>query len=315
MRTYDKKPLTYAEQVSLLQKRGLIVNDIQRAERYLSVISYYRLSAYFIPYCITKDEFVVGSTFDNILDLYLFDRELRIHVFDAIERIEVAIRAQIVNQLSHKYNDSHWQDNIALFKPPKINPRTGNIYHVYQETQEIIQRNKTKRDPQVFIKHYVSKYNKPNNPPSWMCIELLTIGELSRLFSALKKSSDRKEIAAYFGLHHNVFSSWLHTLVYVRNICAHHSRLWNIDFAIKPDVLLKPKHDWIDNIFNSNNHRCFYFLSIVKYLLKSINPNNHFKERLVGLFEKYPTVPIAYMGIPTTDGVNLIDWRQQPIWR
>lgn len=315
MRAYIKKPLTIAEQVGLLQDRGLIVNDIGRAERYLSVISYYRLSAYFIPYCITKDKFVVGSTFDNILDLYLFDRELRLVVFDAIERIEVAIRTQIVNQLSHKYKDSHWQDDISLFKPPFTNPRTGTAQYIYQETQDIIERNKTKKNPQVFIKHYVSTYNKPANPPSWMSIELLTIGELSRLYSALKESSDRKGIAAFFGLHHSVFSSWLHTLVYVRNICAHHGRLWNIDFAIKPEALLKPEHPWLDKIFNSNNHRCFYFLSVLKYLLISINPNNHFKEKLLALFEKYPAVPIAYMGIPTTDGVNLIDWKRQPIWR
>jgi abortive infection bacteriophage resistance protein len=314
MRTYTKKPLTYEEQLSLLLERGLIINDIKRAKRYLSVISYYRLSAYFLPYSLYNDRFIVGTTFDDILNLYLFDRELRLFVFDAIERIEVSLRAQMVYQLSLKYRDSHWLDKSVLFKPSKINPKTRKILHVYQETQDIIERNKSSMYPEVFIKHYISTYNKPSNPPSWMSIELLTIGELSRLYSALKNNSDKKGIADFYGLHHNVLSSWLHTLVYVRNICAHHARLWNRDFAIKPDVLLKPKRVWLDEIFNSNNNRCFYFLSLVKYLLISINPNNHFKEKLIALFEKYPTVPIAYMGIPTTDGVNLVDWKKQPVW-
>lgn len=314
MRTYKKKPLTYTEQVQLLQKRGLIVNDIHRAERYLSVISYYRLSAYFLPYYGKKDQFVAGTTFDMVLDLYLFDRELRLIVFDAIERIEIAIRTQMIYKLSHKYNDSHWQDNAAIFNPPSINLRTGKTIDVYQETQEIIQKHKSAKHSEVFIKHYVSTYNKPANPPSWMSVELLTIGELSRLYTALKNNSDRQEIADFFGLPHKVFTSWLHTLAYVRNICAHHARLWNRDFAIKPEVIRKPRHPWIDQTFNSNNHRCFYFLSIVKYFLISANPGNHLKERLIALFEEYPSVPIAYLGIPTTNG-TMIDWKLQPIWR
>lgn len=125
MKTYKKKPLTYSQQVDLLKSRGLHFENISRAERYLSEISYYRLSAYFLPFCSKKDKFNDNASFDRILDLYLFDRELRLLVFDAIERIEVAIRTQMIYQLSHKYNDSHWQDNAALFNPPVTNPRSG----------------------------------------------------------------------------------------------------------------------------------------------------------------------------------------------
>lgn len=315
MKTYKKKPLTYVQQMQLLQSRGLIIRDSHRAERYLSEISYYRLSAYYLPFCKTKDNFIEGTTFDQVLDLYLFDRELRLIVFDAIERIEVAIRTQVIYQLSHKYKDSHWQDNAAIFDPPYTNTRTGKTTFIYQEIQDIIQKQRTAKHPEVFVKHYISNYNNPPNPPCWMCLELLTIGELSKLYTALKNNGDRQLIADFFGLHHKVFTSWLHTLVYVRNICAHHARLWNREFAIKPDVIKKAKHHWIDPAFNSNSHRCFYFLSIVKYLLISANPGNHFKERLTVLFEKYPNVPLAYLGIPTTDGTNLMDWKHQPLWK
>lgn len=315
MRKYKKEPLTYTEQIKLLQKRGLIVNDISRVERYLGEISYYRLSGYFLPLCESKDKFVEGTTFDDILSLYLFDRDLRLIVFDAIERVEVAIRTQIIYKLSHKYNDSHWQDNAAIFKPSHTNSRTGKTYYVYQDIQDLIQKQKTAKHPEVFIKHYISKYNDPPNPPCWMSIELLTIGELSRLYTALKNNSDKKNIAEFFGLHHTVFESWFHTLAYVRNICAHHARLWNRELAIKPMVLIKPKYKWIDKAFNRNNHRCFYFLSVMKYLLINANPSNHLKERLVGLFEKYPDVPTKYMGIPTNRSSKLIDWQLQPIWQ
>ena len=148
-----------------------------------------------------------------------------------------------------------------------------------------------------------------------MCIELLTIGELSRLYSALRDNNDKQLIANFFRLPHIVFSSWLHTLVYVRNICAHHCRLWNRDFAIKPLVLKKPKNPWISSLFNKNNHRCFYFLCILKYFLLSANPGNYLKEDLVTLLKKYPYVPIEYMGIPSVEDKKLIDWKTQPLWR
>jgi len=315
MITYKKKALTYAEQVLLLANRGLGFEDVPRAERYLSEISYYRLSAYYLPFCGSKDSFKEGATFEQVLDLYLFDRELRLIVFDAIERIEVTLKAQIIYRLAHKYNDSHWQDNAAIFNTPYTNSRTGKTTYIYQETQDIIKRHIDAKYPEVFVKHYISKYNEPSNPPSWMSIELLTIGELSRLYQALRNNMDKQVIADFFNLHHTVFESWLHTLVYVRNICAHHARLWNRDFAIKPDVIKKPGLPWIDIAFNNNNHRCFYFLSLLKYLLISANPGNHFKDHLSALFVKYPEVPIAYMGIPSIDGSVLFDWEQQPVWK
>jgi len=148
-----------------------------------------------------------------------------------------------------------------------------------------------------------------------MSIELLTIGQLSRLFKALKKNQDRKDIASFFSLHHNVFASWLHSVTYVRNICAHHSRLWNRDFAIKPDILLTPQQAWLNINFAGNNHRCFYFLCTLKYLLGNANPSNHFKNKLLTLIQKYPTVPIQFLGIPSDGNGNLVDWQNQPLWQ
>lgn len=123
MEVFNKPPLTYEKQVELLLSRGLIVTDRKRAERHLANISYYRLSAYMLPYKKKEDGIIIdafkeGTTWDDIYDLYVFDRKLRLLVFDAIERLEVAIRTQIIYQLSHKYG-SHWQDNAHIFNPPR----------------------------------------------------------------------------------------------------------------------------------------------------------------------------------------------------
>jgi abortive infection bacteriophage resistance protein len=315
MRTYKKKPLLYTQQIALLKSRGLVIADEAKAERYLNEISYYRLSAYALPFQNAKDKFDEGTTFQDVLSLYLFDRELRLLVLDAIERIEIAIRAQMIYTLSHKYKDSHWQDNAAIFNPAIYNARTGQTFDIFSDTQVIIQKHLDQKHPEVFVKHYKTEYNAPKNPPSWMSIELLTIGELSRLYTGIKLNPDRQAIANFFHLPHTVFTSWLHTLVYVRNICAHHSRLWNRELAIKPDVLQNPRLPWIQASFNTNNHRTFYMLSILKYLLASANPGNHFKEKLEAIINKYPNTPIQFMGIPTTDSITLIDWKQENIWK
>jgi len=312
-KTYNKIPLSYNEQIVLLKNRGLTINDEPKALNYLKEISYYRLSAYFLPYQQVKDKFNSEVTFKQIINTYSFDRELRLLMFDCIERIEVAIRTQFIYGMSLHYNDSHWQDNQSLFITPYYN-KINVLVDPYASLQSIISKAKTVRTPEVFIKHYIDNYNKPANPPSWMCLELLTVGELSFLYRGLKNKDDKKRIATFFDVHPTVFISWLHTLAYVRNLCAHHSRLWNRDLAIEPEKLLKPIGNWIDKPYE-NNKRVFYFICVLKYLLLRANPNNSLKGKLEVLFNKYPTVPIQFLGIPSDGKGNMLDWKNQPLWK
>ncbi len=313
-KSYNKAPLFIADQLNLLESRNLTIENRTKAEEYLNAISYYRLSAYFLPYQMKKDQFNTGITFKQIIDTYSFDRELRLLVFDCIERIEVAIRTQLVYIMSTKYNDSHWQDNQSHFITPYYN-KIGNVVDPYSDFQALISKAKTARTPEVFVKHYIDNYNNPANPPAWMCFELLTIGELSHIYRGLRNNADKKQIADFFGVHHTVFTSWLHSITYVRNICAHHARLWNKDLAIEPDILLKPRGKWISKPFQ-NNKRTFYFLCVLNYLLHRANPGNSLKEKLENLFKKHPTIPIQFMGIPSKGGnsTELMDWQNEALW-
>jgi abortive infection bacteriophage resistance protein len=310
---YSKIPISFEEQILLLNNRGLVIDNEQKALSYLKEISYYRLSAYFLPYQKAKDKFDAYINFDQIIKTYSFDRELRLLVFDCIERIEVAIRTQFVYQMSLHYSDGHWQDNQNHFITPYYN-KIGNLVNPFADFQAIISKAKTARTPETFIKHYITNYHKPSNPPSWMCFELLTIGELSHIYRGLKNNADKKRIADFFEVHHTVFTSWLHTLTYVRNICAHHSRLWNRDLAIEPEKLLKPKGNWIDKPFE-NNKRVFYFLCVLRYMLLRANPGNSMKDKVENLFNKYPTVPIKFLGIPSDGKENLLNWQNEPLWK
>ncbi len=180
MGNYNKPPLTYTEQVELLRSRGMVISDEQRTERHLANISYYCLSAYMLPYKQKKngkilDSFREGITWDMVYNRYVFDRKLRLLIFDAIERLEVAIRAQIIYQLSHKY-DSHWQDRPEIFNPPKnITLRGGKVVatDVYGDIQKHIKEQLHNNKAEVFIQHYCNKYDTPENPPSWMSVEVM----------------------------------------------------------------------------------------------------------------------------------------------
>ncbi|SMC61535.1 Abi family protein [Pedobacter nyackensis] len=159
---YNKVPLSFEHQLALLKSRGLRVNEADEAIAiaYLSEVSYYRLSAYFLPYQTEKDVFNTSVNFNQIIKTYTFDRELRLLVFDCIERIEVAIRTQFIYTMATHYNDSHWQDNQACFITPYYN-KIGKLINPHADFQTIISKAKTARTPETFIKHYTSTYDTP----------------------------------------------------------------------------------------------------------------------------------------------------------
>lgn len=314
MNRYKKPPKTYKEQIELLKERGLIFADETKAERQLSTVSYYRLSAYMFPFKKKVDgkiidEFKEGTTWKDIYNLYVFDRKLRLLVFDAIEKIEVAVRCQIVYQLSHKYG-SHWQDNQSIFKEPVerlLSSGKTQTIDVFSEIQRHISDQLGNNRAELFIQHYTDTYDEPINPPSWMCVEIMYFNHLSRICTYLKQRSDVSGIASFFDLPPKTFNSWLHTINYVRNICAHHARLWNRDFNIVPERLDFSRHRiWISSPSTVKRSKVYYFLCMMNYILQTVNPNTSFTVRLKTLISEY-NPPLGAMGFPK-------DWENEKIW-
>ncbi|HPL94637.1 MAG TPA: Abi family protein [Paludibacteraceae bacterium] len=313
---YTKPPKTYQEQIELLKSRGLIIDDEKRAVRHLSAISYYRLSAYMLPYKqwandVCTDNFKLETTWSQVHDLYVFDRKLRILIFDAIERLEIAIRTQIIYQLSHKYG-SHWQDNKDIFKVHTRTRKDGAevTIDVFKDIQKHIKEQLVSNKAEVFIQHYAQKYDKPTNPPSWMSVEIMYFNHLSQICNNLNERSDIAAIAKWFGLPPEIFCSWLHSVNYVRNICAHHARLWNRDMNIVPMKLGFSKTKvWISNPDTVQRSKMYYFVCMINYLLQTANPSSSFKARLIALLDEYKhVVNTGYMGFPE-------NWKEENIWK
>jgi abortive infection bacteriophage resistance protein len=292
---YSKVFISCPDQIALLKSRGMKFSDEAKARHLLENISYYRFSGYWYPLLADKRNHVFkpDAGFETAFSLYRFDRELRQLINSEMEKIEVAIRAKMAYVMSLTYN-AFWMEDTALFSNPSV----------HRLTLDKIQ-DELDRSDEEFILSFKSKYSN-RFPPSFILLEITSFGALSRLYGNLKQGKPRKNIAGTFGLPDRVFESWLHSLVYIRNMCAHHARLWNRQIGIKP---LYPRHThntWIDTD-GVSNRRMYYILSIILYLLNVVNPGHTFKQKLANLFLKYPNVDRAAMGFPA-------GWRNEPLW-
>jgi len=311
---YNKLPKTFAEQVQLLKKRKLHIPNEEKAERILTYISYNRLSNYWFPMLKSPKEeeiFKDGSNFETIFKLYQFDSELRKITFHAIEQIEIAIRTQIIYHFSHQYNSGFWYEKSEAFdKYPSYVQFLSKISKNVQETKQ----------------EYILKYRKNYKqflPPSWKSFELLTFTNLLSILKNIKNQKELIPIAKSLGLHHSLLISWLDCFIYIRNITAHHGRLWNIILTIKPEWLKSPRGNWItrwENDYNPDgetlskvdkNDKVLKFyagICAILYCLQFINPYHDYKKQLLKLFSEYPEADLSHMGFPQ-------DWKEQDLWK
>lgn len=293
--SFHKPPLSVEEHIALLQSRGLIIKDIGYCINLLTYIGYYRLSGYMIPFYTQpshKHLFIGGATFEDIIKDYEFDRQLRVLCLGAIEKIEVAFRTVILNYMCLVQKDTHWYSNKDYFSDYTYhNDLMRKLEGEVGKTSEKPRR----KQKEVFIDHYHKKYSHPTLPPAWMIFETLSFGDLSFLFKHLRNIY-KKKVADYFSMDDKILSSWIHSLCYLRNLCAHHSRVWNREMSIPPKIANRYKH--IQTCGESN-----YFFGqtvIIKVLLDKVDPENNWLRSLDRLFKEFNknTDNILKMGFP-----------------
>ena len=299
MEVYSKKPLTIPEQLFLLQARGVTVEDTAFAELVLSNVSYYRFSAYLYPYRRKngEDGYELGTSFQKCWQLYHFDRRLRLCVLDAVERVEVAVKTGIVNTLATKYGPFAYRDPSFLANNLKTDRFKDLLHFVDEETQ---------KSKEEFVNHFRTKYDSQNGLPLWMAAEVMTFGNMLTLFRLMKKQ-DKNTIAKTFGSNEQIFESWLVHLNYIRNICAHHGRLWNRYMALKAIMPLKDPR-WKETNYPVNPNTIYSTLCIFKTLLDVVAPQSRWKHRFYALLKEFPDIPRTSMGIPN-------GFEQSALWK
>lgn len=153
-----------------------------------------------------------------------------------------------------------------------------------------------------FIQHYFTKYNSPELPPVWMVAEILSLGTWSQIFSNLKHRGDQKIICQHFKLDPILMASWLHSITYLRNLCAHHSMLWNRNFTLKPKIA----NAYQDQL--KNNTKFSAQAAILRIFLDIASPESQWAFHLSELINNHPQLNIEKMGFEP-------NWFMLPFWR
>lgn len=298
---YTKPALSFEQQAQRLLDRGLIAPDKGTLVRHLSVVNYYRLSAYWHPFkridpTPGDEHFAPCTTFEMIWRRYTFDSHLRLLVMDAIEHVEVAImRTRMVEQFTLQHGP------FGYCEPASFNPRLDHA-RLMNEIDIAVGRSK-----EEFVQRFHSKYTSEPRLPLWMTAEVMTFGHLFTFFRHLHRV-EKKRLAQAFDLYPPVLESWLHTLNFTRNTCAHHARLWNRAIPIRPKLPnIRHRPEWYDPV-EIYNQRVFAILTILKYLLSNITPQTDWSGSLLSLLHEYDEIPIRQMGFPA-------NWQESPLWQ
>jgi abortive infection bacteriophage resistance protein len=297
----SKPPKTFQEQLQLLKKRGMMFRDEATSLDLLANISYYRLKGYWWDMQNDKvsHTFRANTYFEDVIDRYNFDRRLRLILFDAIERIEIGLRTKIIYHLSVSYGPLWYMDEAIFSDGGKHQDHIEALFREFQYSQE------------VFIKDHKRRY-PDEDPEAWKILEIASMGTLSKLYKNLDHQlPEKSKIAKELGLNlHSELSSWLEAIAYLRNIIAHHSRIWSRTMVKRPiDTLNNPRGPWFDRrLQEGQKKKPFLIISTMVYLCNNIHVTNGTKHQIINLINNNPKIPIYKLGF-------LDNWRRTPIWK
>lgn len=312
---YPKPWTSYAEQVDQLIARGMLVEHREKALDCLERIGYYRLSGYWFAFrersgklvlldeqgrkpkklkfeTIALEPFKPGATFQNAVNLYIFDKQLRLLCMDALGKL-----------------DPFAYLNPALFHSDfsgKLDRDSGlSRHHEWLgKHAQLIGRSK-----EEFVSHNKNKYGLPL--AIWVACEVWDFGTMSTLFGGMREA-EQDAIANQYGVSNGrIFATWLRSLNYLRNVCAHHSRLWNRNIVEQPRLPPTSEAPWVAP-FEASDHaraRCFLLLRLTCHLLCAVNPNSRWPDRMKSHLQAFPELEhlglnLAGMGAPA-------DWAAQ----
>lgn len=293
-----KPPLTLDQQIERLRERGMSVADDARVRHFLGHLNYYRLRGYWMHFEVPEGNgehaFRPGTAFETVIDLYDFDRRLRLELNDAIERIEVSLRTRWAYVLAHLDAGGPVAHRNPAFFNEHHSGLLARVEAIYVERKE------------VFLARYLTRGEEP---PVWVLCETLSLGELSKWLRAIRSHAVRQQIADPYGLHETPFCSFIQHLAYVRNICAHHGRTWNRSLVVGTLALpKKPAHLREQlQLTGAPTLRIYNTLALLAWMMRRVSPGSEWSRRIRSLVEERPDL-WAGMGIPER-------WQEFELWR
>ena len=292
-----KPATTHIEQLRILRTRGLAIPDGAFALHCLEHHNYYRLSAYRFPITAkgNPDQFLPPANFSTLWELYEFDRKLRQLVSEALNRMEISVRTRWACVLATAHGAQAFED-AGLFRNAR---RHADCLAKLDE--------ELRRSDETFVKHYRDKYHMPR-PPIWVVCEIMSFGTFSRLFAATGPEHLRKDIARTYKLFPEVLKSFLEHAVHIRNLCAHHCRLWNRRFTVSMMLPASQPKQIMDSFHPAEDRRIYNTLVLLGHMMDVISPGHTWTQRLVKLMEDAHFPVETEMGFPD-------DWRSRSAWK
>ncbi len=296
---YNKKPLSYSQQADLLLQRGLIANRNELIN-ILKRINYYRLSGYLYYFRDgDKDFFQRGTTLEKILEIYNFDKELKVVLFKYVEIIEIEFKTKVIYKVSKEYGAFPLNNRMNF---PNLD--------YYKFTNLLLKiDNEIKKSKEIFIKHFLEKYDDYlNRPAFWMLGEILTFGQMITIFEGLKYKIKKEISFKNYNLKRpEDLKILMLSISVLRNSIAHHNRIWNKKIGVKPSKLNKKYHPEFYYPYEVENDTLFGLICMIQYILK--------QSGVEGLLNDLKQLELKY-------GFNLLkdcgfpkDWEESEIWK
>lgn len=323
---YAKPWLSIEDQIDKFVARGLIVPDHTTAVGLLRTVGYYRLTGYLYPFRTSESYVDDGRERVRVLNVYRdgtsiedaarlidFDRELRLLALDAVERIEIALRTELGYTIGRVGAFAH--EDAATFVPAfaeaRTDPATGSP--MPSPLGEWLRRVQERRDSsdEAFVAHFRTKYD--DQMPIWALTELLELGQLSRLYGGLRNDLATQIATSFDVPTKRLMASWIATINYVRNVAAHHARLFNRKLVTAPK---RPKPEQVPLLAHLSEgdvpkrFGSYSAFAVMAYLLRAIDADSDWTARVADHLRHFPETPVLNvksMGVAS-------GWLDQRLW-
>lgn len=305
MTPYAKTPKTNEEIADILEVRGLAF-DRGELLAFLSRVGYYRLKGYLVPFRKPQDVCFQDKTeFATVRAIYEFDASLRSMLSEGLATVEVAVRALLIRY--------HLEVNPDPFAYTTAAGLPGLKPKAYAELMKHIGDAVAKAKMEPFMKHLAVEHGITSNPPLWTMMEVVPFGSLVCYFQGLPDPAKQK-VANTFYVTPSVLVGFLNALRRMRNVCAHHARLWNrktgsmVSRKIGQREELKPLDEAFIAYGDPAIDSVFVLMSVVRYLVSVIHPNSAWLAKSRTQVEAATPFVLRGMGFP-------VDWQELALWK
>lgn len=273
-----KKPTTIEEQIKLLKNREVVIEDENFAKKFLRIYNYYFVTGYLHPYKTSDDKYK-NISFNGIVTQIKFDMRLREICMYALDIIEKGLKTIIAYEFSHNYENGNIAYAYSLYFPNDEDKHTRLMEHYN------VSLNNNKELP--YVKHNMKTYEIL---PTWVAIELFTLGNIEKFFSMLDTNT-KKKIEDIIGFPKNKIQNWIENLRIFRNMVAHNQRLYNFSILSIPK---KAKE------YNKQTGKIFDYVIVMKYLfLDNEDWNTYVLPRFEYIFDDFKDdVDLKCIGFP-----------------